>query len=48
LFIGLESAEPTNLERWMDDGSLPRLAALRARGAWGRATAARGLNNGMV
>ena len=34
LLIGIDGAEPTLLERWMDSGDLPHLAALRARGAF--------------
>ena len=36
LMIGLDAAEPTLIERWMDEGVLPALAGLRARGAYGR------------
>ncbi len=32
LIIGLDGAEPSLLERWMAEGRLPHLAALRARG----------------
>ena len=32
LFIGLDSAEPTLLEQLVDEGELPAIAALRARG----------------
>jgi predicted AlkP superfamily phosphohydrolase/phosphomutase len=48
LFIGLDSAEPDLLDRWIADGSLPNLAALRARSAWCEATAPRGFGNGVV
>ncbi|MBM3289200.1 MAG: hypothetical protein FJY92_03530 [Candidatus Hydrogenedentes bacterium] len=34
LLIGLDGAEPSLCERWMDEGRLPSLAALRARGAY--------------
>ena len=34
--IGLDAAEPSLVERWMADGSLPALARLRASGAYGR------------
>lgn len=34
LLIGLDGAEPSLVEPWMDEGRLPNLAALRARGAY--------------
>ncbi|HOE67003.1 MAG TPA: alkaline phosphatase family protein [Candidatus Hydrogenedentes bacterium] len=34
LLIGLDGAEPSLLGPWMDEGALPCLAALRARGAF--------------
>jgi predicted AlkP superfamily phosphohydrolase/phosphomutase len=34
--IGLDGASLELVERWMDAGALPALAALRAQGAWGR------------
>ncbi len=34
--IGLDSAEPRLVERWMQDGSLPNLRRLRERGAYTR------------
>jgi len=34
--IALDAAEPTLIERWMDEGSLPNLARLRDRGSYGR------------
>jgi len=34
LLIGLDGAEPSLCERWMDEGRLPALAALRDRGAY--------------
>lgn len=36
LWIALDAAEPRLIERWTEDGSLPHLAALRERGAYGR------------
>ncbi|MGH2582406.1 MAG: alkaline phosphatase family protein, partial [Anaerolineales bacterium] len=36
LAIALDAAEPNLIERWMEDGSLPALQALRSRGAYGR------------
>ena len=36
LMIGLDAAEFSLIERWMDEGALPNLAALRERGACGR------------
>jgi predicted AlkP superfamily phosphohydrolase/phosphomutase len=38
LLIGLDAADASLVERWMDDGTLPTLAALRAAGTWGRLT----------
>jgi predicted AlkP superfamily phosphohydrolase/phosphomutase len=35
LIIGLDGATWTVLKPWMDDGSLPNLARLRAGGCWG-------------
>jgi predicted AlkP superfamily phosphohydrolase/phosphomutase len=34
--IGLDAAEPSLVERWMDDGTLPSLKRLYAEGAYGR------------
>lgn len=34
--IGLDAAEPSLIERWMSDGSLPNLKRLRDRGGYGR------------
>ncbi len=34
MVIGLDGLEPSLAERWMDDGRLPNLAALRASGAF--------------
>ncbi|MDD1776163.1 MAG: alkaline phosphatase family protein [Candidatus Methanomethylicus sp.] len=36
LVIALDSAEPTLIEKWMNDGTLPHLKSLRSRGAYGR------------
>ena len=36
LLIGLDAAEPELIERWTEDGTLPNLAALLARGSYGR------------
>jgi len=36
LMIGWDAAAPSLVERWTADGTLPNLAALRARGAHGR------------
>jgi len=36
LAIGMDGAEPEHVEAWMRDGSLPSLAALAARGSYGR------------
>lgn len=48
LFIGLDSAEPTDLLAWMDAGILPNLRALRDRGAWSRVTNMAGFGNGVM
>lgn len=34
--IGLDSAEPTLLEKWMDEGELPNFAKLKADGCYGQ------------
>lgn len=36
LVIALDSAEPSLVERWMNDGTLPTLKRLRSEGAYGR------------
>ncbi len=36
LMLGLDAAEPELVERWADDGFLPRLAKLRSEGMYGR------------
>jgi predicted AlkP superfamily phosphohydrolase/phosphomutase len=36
LIIALDSAEPTLIEKWMNDGTLPNLKRLRSQGAYGR------------
>jgi len=36
LMIGLDAADPVLVERWIEDGTLPHLAALRSSGAHGR------------
>jgi predicted AlkP superfamily phosphohydrolase/phosphomutase len=38
LMIGLDAAEVSLIERWMDDGVLPNLRSLRDRGAFGPLT----------
>lgn len=44
LMIGMDAAEAGLIERWTDDGTLPNLAGLRQRGAYGRlSTSARWL-----
>lgn len=35
-FVGLDSAEPSLIEAWIDDGSLPTLKRLRERGVYTR------------
>ena len=34
--IGLDSAEPTLIEQWMEEGELPELAKLKSDGSYGR------------
>lgn len=34
--IGLDAADPARIERWMEEGHLPNLAALRGQGTYGR------------
>jgi len=36
LMIGLDAGEPSLIERWTSDGSMPHLARLRSAGAYGR------------
>ncbi len=36
LMIALDAGEPALIERWTEDGTLPNLAGLRARGGYGR------------
>jgi len=36
LIIALDSAEPSLVERWMNDGTLPNLRRIRFQGAYGR------------
>ena len=48
LFVGLDSAEPTLLDRWCDEGTLPNLATLRSRGIRARVDSAQGFGNGAV
>ncbi len=36
LAIAMDAAEPSLIERWMEDGSLPVLKSLRERGVYGR------------
>jgi predicted AlkP superfamily phosphohydrolase/phosphomutase len=36
LLIGLDAADPVLVERWIEDGTLPNLAALRRSGTYGR------------
>jgi predicted AlkP superfamily phosphohydrolase/phosphomutase len=38
LMIGLDAAEVSLIERWMDEGVLPNLRSMRDRGAFGRLT----------
>lgn len=43
LLIGLDAAEPSLVEEWMGDGTLPNLRRLRERGAYGRLESTAGL-----
>lgn len=36
IVIGLDAADPALIERWMQEGKMPALAKLRARGCYGR------------
>lgn len=36
VILGLDCGDPLLLDQWLSDGTLPALAALRQRGAWGR------------
>jgi predicted AlkP superfamily phosphohydrolase/phosphomutase len=36
LMIGLDAAESSLIEQWMEEGRLPNLAALRRQGSWAR------------
>ncbi len=45
LVIGLDSAEPTLLDRWCDDGALPVLASLRKHGISGNTSTPAGFGN---
>ena len=38
LMIGIDAAEVSLLQKWMDEGALPNLRALQVRGAFGRLT----------
>jgi predicted AlkP superfamily phosphohydrolase/phosphomutase len=48
LFIGFDSAEPTLLDRWCSDGSMPALAGLRAKSAWSRVDVPDAFGNGAI
>jgi predicted AlkP superfamily phosphohydrolase/phosphomutase len=48
LVIGLDAAEQSLIQRWMDSGDLPTLADLRDRAVWGRTTNEPGLYTGAV
>lgn len=47
-FIGMDAGDPGLLDRWMDEGHLPTLAALRARGTAAVCEAAPELGNGTL
>jgi predicted AlkP superfamily phosphohydrolase/phosphomutase len=48
VFIGLDSAEPDLLRRWMTSGDLPILASLTRDAFWGNTTTVPGMGNGVL
>ncbi len=48
LFVGFDSAEPTLLDKWSENGKLPTLQRLRQQGLWGMATTPPGFGNGVM
>lgn len=46
--IGVDGAEPTLIERWMEEGQLPAFADLRRNGAWGTLKGTRDFFSGSV
>jgi predicted AlkP superfamily phosphohydrolase/phosphomutase len=48
VLIGLDAADGDLLFEWCDQGLLPNLAALRARGAWGQALSPPGFGSGAI
>jgi predicted AlkP superfamily phosphohydrolase/phosphomutase len=48
LFIGMDAAEPSLIDRWTNDGTMPTLAALRRVSVWGYTTNSPGLYAGSV
>lgn len=48
LAIGLDGAESTLIEKWMNDGSLPVLRSIRDNGAWGQLEGTRDFFSGSV
>jgi predicted AlkP superfamily phosphohydrolase/phosphomutase len=45
VMIGLDSADPELLLRWIDEGRLPNLRTIRDRGVWGRLSTPPGLGD---
>ena len=48
LFIGLDSAEPDLVLKWIDSGDLPVLQSLRERSVWGKVETPVGFGNGVL
>ncbi len=48
LFVGFDSAEPTLLDKWSEDGKLPILQRMREQGVWGMAKTPPGFGNGVM
>lgn len=46
--IGLDGADPTIIETWMDQGQLPVLQSIRANGGWGQLEGIRDFFSGSV
>lgn len=48
VFLGIDSAEPALLRRWMASGDLPVLSELSRRSTWGATTTPIGFGNGVL
>ena len=46
--IGLDSADFYLIQKWVNDGHLPAMASLIARGCWGKLNSTAGLGSGTV